>query len=118
MTGAEIATVIMSIGGLLGGGLSFTMTRANAAKSEAETERLSVTTANDVVVLVRREMRTLEVELQAQRDARVREREERDEEVAGLVAEITLLKGRVDTLHKWITDNTDQDPMSINGWPV
>lgn len=107
MSNAEIGSVVAVLVALISGGFTFIKTRAEAGN-------ITVTTATDVVALVRTELKRVNKAL-AEAEAELAEQRRRRHEIE---AEVHTLEHRVQKLELWITANTEVDPASINGWPV
>lgn len=107
MSGSEIGSVVAVLIALISGGFTYVKIRAEAGN-------IRVATANEVVGMVRTELKRVTKALSETEDELAEQRRRRHE----LEQEVERLEHRVEKLELWIVNNTGTDPANINGWPV
>ena len=106
MSAAEIGSAVAVLVALISGGFTY-------AKTRAEAGNITVTTAKDVVALVKDELDRVNRDLKETTGELLEQRRRRHE----LEEHVTMLEHRIARLERFITE-IGHDPATINGWPI
>ena len=106
MSAAEIGSAVAVLVALISGGFTY-------AKTRAEAGNITVTTAKDVVALVKDELERVNTDLKTATGELLTQRRLRHE----LEEKVKMLEHRIAKLELFITE-IGHDPATINGWPV